>query len=416
MNYFGITAYDPIDGSSTSIDPLNSLAISVNLADLVFPGSSGRIWKIRYLSAICYLIYCAKTDEDKSYKENYLNCRRWENIFILASTVVKNEKEIPGLTGLMGTSKAAKLIENSARASVDISGEILSNQMNLGPLGVHSVILKSLGLVEDNLILTNTGRALAELYRNNSGDTGLVIGELGTKNRADIEKLKTRINAEEFSFDLSQKPKEADAIFQLLIDNPNRAQLFRDINRFRIVDESDKDDVYVKVLTAAENSSNQLAYKLIYHFESFQRKLHTFFYHFLKSPIPKAIDRYEDARNYLESSSADLIEHGGNFKILVQQLPGAEAKEYNKYIALLDNLLPRVNSFEEFSHYVINELHGAHQAYKHKAPWIKFENGLIYPSSVNLKGEKDLNEGRLHRYRFANADTILNDLGKLKYK
>ena len=72
MNYFGITAYDPIDGSSTSIDPLNSLAISVNLADLVFPGSSGRIWKIRYLSAICYLIYCAKTDEDQSYKENYL--------------------------------------------------------------------------------------------------------------------------------------------------------------------------------------------------------------------------------------------------------------------------------------------------------------------------------------------------------
>ena len=415
MNYFGTTAYDPIEGSSTSIDPLNSLAVSVNLADLVFPGSSGRIWKIRYLSALCFLIQCAQTDENQSYKDNYLDFRPFENVFILASTLMKTEKDTDGLKGLMGTSKAARLIETSAKGTVDIQGEILSNQGNLGPLGVHQVLLRSLGLVnEDNLTLTKNGEILAEIYRKNVGDTGSVIQELGSKNRADIEKLKSRVNPENFSFTLSKKPDEAEAIFKLLIEDPHRQQLLKDITNIKINDQSDQEDEYVNALTSVNSSINQLYYKLIYNFENFERKLHLFFFHLLQNRQPTPLTTIKTAANFLSSSSESMLEFGGNFKELAQQLSGTQLKQYGRFIELLDNILPRLGSFEDLSHFIINELHANHQAYKHKAPWVRIEEGKVLVNPANIKYENDLGDGKLHRYRFANANSILMDLGKIE--
>lgn len=417
MNYFGLTAYDPLDGSTTSIDPLNSLAFSVNLADLVFPGSSGRIWKIRYLSTLCFLIDCSSEDEDSSFKENYLDFRRYENVMILACTLLKNEKDVPGLSGLMGTAKASRLIENSSRGYVDISGEILSNQMNLGPLGVHQVLLRSLGLIEENnLILTNRGKELAQLYRANLGDTAKVIQELGAKNKVDTEKLKNALVPLKFSFNLSDKQNEAEIIFKLLIDNPQRSQLLKDINSFRIPDPKDLDDEYVSHMLAAQKSSNHVYYNLIYHYEMFQRKLHVFFNHFLQSPIPKKLETFDVAKKYLLTIQGSLIEHGSNFKKLCYSLPSQESKTFQTFINLVDDLLPRLNSFEDFTTFLLIDLHGKHQANKNKASWVHFENGMIAAKAVNLRGENDLQESRLHRYRYANVDIILSELGRQDYK
>ena len=41
------TKYHPLEGAGGSVDPLRSLGISQRLGEMVFPGTSGRIWRIQ---------------------------------------------------------------------------------------------------------------------------------------------------------------------------------------------------------------------------------------------------------------------------------------------------------------------------------------------------------------------------------
>lgn len=70
MIYYGLSEYDPVNGSATSLDPLRSLAWSARLGDLVFPGSSGRIWRARYISALCFLLKHAELEKDHENSNN----------------------------------------------------------------------------------------------------------------------------------------------------------------------------------------------------------------------------------------------------------------------------------------------------------------------------------------------------------
>lgn len=48
-----VTAYDPIGGSSGSIDPLGALQTYGTLADLLLPGVTTITTRSRYLSMLC---------------------------------------------------------------------------------------------------------------------------------------------------------------------------------------------------------------------------------------------------------------------------------------------------------------------------------------------------------------------------
>src|ERR1035438_7136428 len=55
-----LTAYDPLGGSSGSIDPLGALQTYVTLADLLLPGVTTITTRSRYLSMLCAALASAE--------------------------------------------------------------------------------------------------------------------------------------------------------------------------------------------------------------------------------------------------------------------------------------------------------------------------------------------------------------------
>ena len=269
---------------------------------------------------------------------------------------------------------------------------------------------------EDNLILTNDCMIIANVDQNNIGDSAKVIQELGNRDKADVKKLEEKLSAEAFSFDLSSKPSEANALFKLIIENPNRLQLIKDINKHRVENSDDTESLYVSQLYKPKDSENETYYKLIFHFEMFQRKLHVLFNHFLLDPVPRQLAKLNSAEVYLQTNATEIKLHGEKFRELAYSLSASELNEFKRFIDIIDNILPRLERFEELSHYLIKELHGKHQVAKNKAPWVHLEGDLVTANRANIKGEQDLKESRVHRFRYANANNILIDLGKLSFK
>lgn len=413
MIYFGTSAYDPLEGSTTSIDPLNSLSTSVQLAELIFPGSSGRIWKIRYLSILCFLIKASQPKDSRTQKENYLRYRPFENAMIIAATVAsKNNGTDPGLKGLMGNSKAKRLIENAQRSKVDLTGEILSNQSNLGPLGVHLVFLRELGLVvEDNIILTESGDFLASLYQRNLKSCADLLIETGSRPRASLEALE-KINPGRFSFKLGPSQKdEARFLRELLLENDDRAQLLSDLKGMSVRNDGDLEAFFIQEMRSQKSSSHSNHYSLIYHFDEFQKYFHYFFYHFVEGDsAPKKLSELKKLSLLFPEIEKQLIQHGDAFRSFITPHSSKRLSHFQK---ILDGVLARVSNFDEFTTYLISEHHQRHQKAKSKSPWVTKKEDTIYPVFQNIQSSESVEKilrDRLHRYRFANAFSILSDL------
>lgn len=414
MNYFGTTVYDPIEGSSSSIDPLNSLSVSVNLAEMVFPGSSGRIWKPRYISALCFLVDCARTSEGEPYKDNYLTFRTFENAFILACTLLQ-QKGDPGLSGFMGSLKASNLIENSQRGGIDITGEILSNQMNLGPLGVHQVLLRNLGLIQkDNLVLTIAGKELADLYKKNMKSDAQILQEVGSKRRADLDKLRT-ISAERFSFSIGLNAgTEAKIILDLLLEDPKRAQLLKDLEKISNPD-GDIESQLIHHLPNEQKSSNWAAYQLIHHFDEFQKYLHWGFYHFIEGEFrgEKSIVEIQRLKQNFPVLKSNLLKYSDLFLKGSEEISTEERYDLRSFIQFLENVQASLQNEEMFAAFLIGQHHINHQKGKNKAPWVSMKSGKVLPTPANMVRSDVLEsmlESRLHRYRYANAFSLLKTL------
>ena len=61
-----LTEYDPVGGSSGSIDPLGALQTYVTLADLLLAGVTTITTRSRYLSMLCAACRCGKAQTDSS--------------------------------------------------------------------------------------------------------------------------------------------------------------------------------------------------------------------------------------------------------------------------------------------------------------------------------------------------------------
>lgn len=416
MNYFGTTTFDPIEGSSTSIDPLNSLAYSVKLAEMIFPGTSGRIFKARYLSALCFLIDQSKTKADLPYKENYLNFRKFENTFILTSYLLQDKND-RGLSGLMGSQKSLELINNSPKG-IDLSGEILSNQSNLGPLGVHQVLLRNLGLMdEDNLVLTETGKELGSLFKKNLSDDSMKIIEVASsRKKADLDKLKS-ISQKRFSFNLQDSGKsEAKLILELMLMDKNRKQLFQDLKGVPLNNQDSAEVQYLNLLINSDESINHKYYKLIYNFDFFQRYLHWSFYQFIEGEFNglRPISKLENFNKNFSTIQKNIEKYALNIKECSGNIEDKDRQGLKKFLDFIDIIIPSLTRADDFCEVVINQHHILHQKAKGKAPWAEMKDENIFPSPKNMVKnvvvEKTL-KNPMHNYRYWNAYNLQLDLG-----
>lgn len=427
MLKFGWNEFDPTEGSATSIDPLKSLAYSVQLGDLVFPGTSGRVWRIRYMSALCYLLRKAELEKEADYRTNYLHYRKYENAFILCLFVLRKRfAEMADFRRVIGLDKAETLAKSNPGA-ISIIGDILANQMNLGPLGVHSVLMKDLGLIEDDreLLLLPAGEKLADRFEQAVGkDSQEFLSQISNRTKnvktEGFEQLSEKML---FEFKHDSQSNERKSISSLLFSNSTRRQLFTDLLAISKGTEAPDELGEAQLIDAVSSISSPLKsrYEVIAAYEQFQRIFHHYFdvirnvpkdeIRFKLENNKRLLSGFNSIKAHLADALLNLRSKGDQF-LESNDDPGGTVQEVMRFSGELGASMSDYVHLTEFT----VKFHERHQQDKGKMPWIRLSAQYLevaprYAVDDQLPSLAEVKGRNIHNYRLSNCVKMITDMG-----
>jgi hypothetical protein len=164
-----LTAYDPIGGSSGSIDPLGALQTYGTLADLLLPGVTTITTRSRYLSMLCAALACAERHRQLLPGASGLAQRRkavepFERLWALACVAARESGHEGAANGLRGISYAEKSYRHFATGGKKVNCDfpLLKFQSRTGAVGTYWTALVGGQLVHpDTGSLADEGQELA---------------------------------------------------------------------------------------------------------------------------------------------------------------------------------------------------------------------------------------------------------------
>jgi hypothetical protein len=169
-----LTTYDPLGGSSGSIDPLGALQSYGALADLLLPGVTTITTRSRYLSMLC----AALANAEKSQRQSFLPgasglaqrrkaVEPFERLWALACVAARDDGVESAADGLRGISYAEKMYREFKDKGNPVSADykLLKYQSRTGAVGTYWTALASSQLIHrESGSLSPDGRSLAECF------------------------------------------------------------------------------------------------------------------------------------------------------------------------------------------------------------------------------------------------------------
>jgi hypothetical protein len=167
-----ITAYDPLGGSSGSIDPLGALQTYGLLADLLLPGVTTITTRSRYLSMLCAALANAEKYHEMLPGASGLAQRRkavepFERLWALACVVAQENDYEGAADGLRGITYVEKIYHHFANSgnNVNCDFQLLKFQSRTGAVGTYWTTMVGGQLVHaDSGALTAEGIEIAECF------------------------------------------------------------------------------------------------------------------------------------------------------------------------------------------------------------------------------------------------------------
>jgi hypothetical protein len=167
-----LTAYDPLGGSSGSIDPLGALQTYGKLADLLLPGVTTITTRSRYLSMLCAALASTEKHRQILPGASGLSQRRkavesFERLWALACVAAREAGHEGAANGLRGITYAEKsyrsFVTNGKKVNCDFP--LLKFQSRTGAVGTYWNALVGGQLVHpDTGSLAVEGQELAEHF------------------------------------------------------------------------------------------------------------------------------------------------------------------------------------------------------------------------------------------------------------
>jgi hypothetical protein len=168
-----LTAYNPLGGSSGSIDPLGALQTYGSLADLLLPGVTTITTRSRYLSMLCAALANAEKHRRLLPGASGLSQRRkavepFERLWALACVAASENGHEGAADGLRGITYAEKSYSYFASGGKKVNCDfpLLKFQSRTGAVGTYWTAMVGGQLVNaDCGVLTAEGNELAEHFR-----------------------------------------------------------------------------------------------------------------------------------------------------------------------------------------------------------------------------------------------------------
>jgi hypothetical protein len=168
-----LTAYDPLGGSSGSIDPLGALQTYGALADLLLPGVTTITTRSRYLSMLCAAL--ANAEEHRQFLPGASGLaqrrkavepfeRLWALACVAASKVGHDDNAADGLRGISYAEKSYQHFATNGK-KVNCDFDFLKYQSRTGAVGTYWTALVGGQLVHvDTGALAVEGQELAKQF------------------------------------------------------------------------------------------------------------------------------------------------------------------------------------------------------------------------------------------------------------